>query len=166
MNPGSEPALCTMFVLRHAEKEAGLDPALTSSGLERADALARLLAGVQVDRMYCTEYLRTLQTLEPLSTQLNIPIEVIPAEDAPRWRGVIANIQAGEVVIICGHQNTVPLFIEEAGGHIAGLESHSGQPWIPGHIYDRLYLVTWQYHESTKADHSQTLELRYGTPCG
>ena len=157
--------LCSMIVLRHAEKDSGPDPALTEEGHQRAKALAQLMAGVQVDRMYCTEYLRTRQTLEPLSSEVGTPIEVVPAEDAPRWRSIVASIQPKEIVVICGHQNTVPLFIEEVGGRLEGLDSYSGQLWIPGHVYDRLYMATWQYSEGSEKPHPQLIELRYGKRC-
>lgn len=156
---------CTLLVLRHAEKGAGADPDLTPSGRQRAVDLAALLKGVSIQRMYCTEYIRTRQTLEPLSEISGTGIETISAEDAPRWRRIVSEVEAGETIVICGHQNTVPLFVEEAGGEISGMEMLSGQPWIPGHIFDRLYVVSWQAGESRDQRNGQTLELRFGASC-
>ena len=156
---------CTLLVLRHAEKEMGADPDLAPAVHQRAQALARLLQGVKIERMYCTEYRRTRQTLEPLAAILGVEIETISAEDAPRWRSVISGVQAGETILICGHQNTVPLFVEEAGGEISGMELISGQRWIPGHIFDRLQIVHWLQAESREERRGKTLEIRFGAPC-
>ena len=160
-----KPRPCTLLVLRHAEKGTGADPDLTPAGNQRAIDLASLLKGVSIQRMYCTEYIRTRQTLEPLSEISGAAIETISAEDAPRWRRVVSEVEAGETIVICGHQNTVPLFVEEAGGEISGMEMLSGQPWIPGHIFDRLYMVSWQPGESRDQRNGQTLELRFGVAC-
>ena len=156
---------CTLIVLRHAEKSLGSDPELTDEGRQRSRDLAHLLKGVNIQKMYCTEYIRTRQTLEPLSAIAATPIETIPAENAPRWRAAISDIEAGETVVICGHQNTVPLFVEEVGGKVSELENVSGQSWIPGHIFDRLYVATWQHGKHSEFGQTKVLELRYGTRC-
>ena len=159
------PKPCTMIVLRHAEKGTGANPDLTEQGHQRAKDLAQLLKGAPIQRLYCTEYIRTRQTLEPLSEISGTGIETISAEDAPRWRRIVSEVEAGETIVICGHQNTVPLFVEEAGGEISGMEMLSGQPWIPGHIFDRLYVDSWQPGESRDQRNGQTLELRFGASC-
>ena len=156
---------CTLIVLRHAEKGSGADPELTEQGFKRAQDLAQALRGIAIKGLFCTEYTRTRQTLEPLSKLNSVPIETVSADDAPRWRQVVEQIGAGETVVICGHQNTVPLFIEEAGGEISGLESISGQRWIPGHVFDRLYVVSWSATEDRTSRKAQTLEIRFGQPC-
>ena len=76
------PKPCTMIVLRHAEKGIGADPDLTEQGRQRARDLSQLLKGAPIHRMYCTEYIRTRQTLEPLSEISGTGIETISAEDA------------------------------------------------------------------------------------
>jgi phosphohistidine phosphatase SixA len=162
MNDPSKTGICTLLVLRHAEKEGGRDPSLSSKGKERAKALARVLCGVSISRLLCTEYRRTRETLEPLAAAVGCEIKTISAEDSPAWRSALSSMGAGDCVVICGHQNTVPLFVEAVGGKIAGLEKVSGQGWIPGHVFDRLHIVSWMAEESLPSVSARALELRYG----
>ena len=137
------PKPCTMIVLRHAEKGTGANPDLTEQGHQRAKDLAQLLKWALIQRMYCTEYIRTRQTLEPLSEISGSGIETISAEDAPRWRRVVSEVEAGETIVICGHQNTVPLFVEEAQ-HLdkyRGIEKPLAEPVTPMPDVDARFLA-------------------------
>ena len=165
MEDQTKPGYCTMMVLRHAEKGSGVDPDLTEEGQQRAKALAQHLSGQPVHRLLCTEYRRTRQTLEPLSSRVGVEIETIQAGDAPAWREAIASIGAGQCVVICGHQNTVPMFVEEVGGSIGGTERVSGQSWIPGHLFDRLYICNWPAGGSLPSSTVVTRETQYGAVC-
>lgn len=165
MEDQSRSGYCTMMVLRHAEKGSGADPDLTEEGHQRAEALAQLLSGQPVHRLLCTEYRRTRQTLEPLSSRVGVEIETIQAGDAPAWRDAIATIGAGQCVVICGHQNTVPMFVEEVGGSIGGTDRVSGQNWIPGHLFDRLYICNWPAADSLPSSAVVTRETQYGAVC-
>lgn len=162
MNDPAQTGISTLLVLRHAEKEGGRDPSLSSKGKERAKALARLLCGVSISRLLCTEYRRTRETIEPLAAAVGCEIETISADNSPEWRKALSNIGTGDCVLICGHQNTVPLFVEAVGGKVSGTEKISGQAWIPGHVFDRLYVVVWPSGESIPASSAKALELRYG----
>jgi len=162
MSDQTKTGICTLMVLRHAEKEGGSDPSLSSKGKERAKALARILCGVSISRLLCTEYRRTRETIEPLAAAVGCEIETISAGDSPAWRTALSAISAGDCVVVCGHQNTVPQFIEAVGGKLSGTEKVSGQDWIPGHIFDRLHIVVWPAVESIPAPSATALELRYG----
>jgi phosphohistidine phosphatase SixA len=165
MEDQSRSGYCTMMVLRHAEKGSGVDPDLTEEGHQRAEALAQHLSGQPVQRLLCTEYRRTRQTLEPLASTVGVEIETIEAGDAPAWREAIASIGAGQCVVICGHQNTVPMFVEEVGGSIGGTDRVSGQNWIPGHLFDRLYICSWPAADSLPSPAVVTRETQYGAVC-
>jgi len=165
MEDQTRSGYCTMMVLRHAEKGSGADPDLTEEGHQRAEALAQHLSGQPIHRLLCTEYRRTRQTLEPLSSTVGVEIETIQAGDAPAWRDAIASIGAGQCVVICGHQNTVPMFVEEVGGSIGGTDRVSGQNWIPGHLFDRLYISSWPAADSLPSSAVVTRETQYGAVC-
>ncbi len=165
MDAMSDVNQCTLVVLRHCEKGSGSDPSLTDEGFVRSEALAQLLGDSPITRILCTEYRRTHQSVEALSRSVGVEIETISAADSPAWREVLAQISAGDRVVICGHQNTVPLFVEAVGGTIGGTEKVSGQAWIPGYAFDRLYLITWNGSEAIPASSASTVELRYGTVC-
>ena len=63
----AEPDYARVFLVRHAEKETGSDPALTADGAVRAKALAARLAGEGVTEIWSTRTNRTEQTAAPLA---------------------------------------------------------------------------------------------------
>jgi phosphohistidine phosphatase SixA len=165
MSDRNPSTTCTLMVLRHCEKGPGSDPSLTSEGQERAKELANLLGEEPITRLLCTEYRRTHETLEPLAARVGVEIETIRAGNSSAWHQALGDIAAGDCVVICGHQNTVPLFVEAVGGFIDGTEQVSGQQWIPGHIFDRLYIVTWPSIEAIPAASALSKTRQYGVPC-
>ncbi len=64
-----------VYLVRHAEKEAGEDPLLTADGNTRAGDLARVLKDRQIARIYVTEYKRTQHTGD--SVRLNHHVEMV-----------------------------------------------------------------------------------------
>ena len=67
-----------VYLVRHAEKvDNSRDPALSQSGLHRADLLADMLRDAGVTHLHTTDFERTRDTLRPLAEQLasNLPIE-------------------------------------------------------------------------------------------
>ena len=62
----------TIYVVRHAEKQTGVnnsmmsaDPDLTDAGKARAKKMAEMLASKSITAVYATPYKRTQQTAEP-----------------------------------------------------------------------------------------------------
>ena len=63
----------TVILVRHAEKASQEDASpLTPAGTERANELARVLAGVKVDAIYTTQYRRVQDTAAPFAQALGI----------------------------------------------------------------------------------------------
>ena len=52
------------------------DPPLSSEGLDRAITLAEEFAQIPIDRIYTSPFLRTIQTADPLSRLLQLPIRL------------------------------------------------------------------------------------------
>jgi broad specificity phosphatase PhoE len=155
---GAEETL--LLLARHAEKaaESG-NPDLTPRGLQRAEALADIGQGWNVEAVYSTDFCRTAQTAQPLASRQSVPIVVQTtgssaaslegcsppisspaffldpairgAEDFLRW--VVEN-HAGQAVLIVGHSNTVPEMLAQLG---------VGEFEIADDQYDRLFLVTY-----------------------
>lgn len=149
----AQPPLTTVFVVRHAEKLEPADPdsPISPEGEERARALAALLAKAGVTRIYATTKLRTQQTVAPLAAAREVePVVLDPfATEDLVWR--IRNEAKGEVVVVCGHSNTVPGIVNAlCGQDIDG---------IPEEVFDRLFKVI------ITPEGGATLEqLRYGAP--
>jgi broad specificity phosphatase PhoE len=79
-----------MILLRHGQSEFNLhftrtrrdpgiiDPALTELGHQQAAAAAEALGSERIKRIICSPYTRALQTAEPVSRRLGVPVFVNP----------------------------------------------------------------------------------------
>ncbi len=114
-NTGSPPGTTTTFILiRHAERDPGLDPPLNDEGMERAQTLRAVLEENGVTAIYGTDFLRNRQTVEPIAELLGItPTFINPLlyVDTP---GVAANFieealrdHHGGTILFCGNVGTV-----------------------------------------------------------
>jgi phosphohistidine phosphatase SixA len=113
-----------IILVRHAEKatdanEAGVP--LSAAGHARAERLARLLAGAGVTAIYATETDRAKQTAEPLARAMKLEVRTYSPRDgagnlAPQI--ILERIRkddANGVVLVVGHQNTVPNILAVLG---------------------------------------------------
>ena len=113
-----KPADATYYLIRHADKvrgpNAGSDPELNEIGQARAQFWAEELKEVSFDAVYSTDYKRTLKTAAPtaeandLEVQLYDPTELYSKE--------FQHKTAGKTVLVVGHSNTTPAFVNEILG--------------------------------------------------
>jgi broad specificity phosphatase PhoE len=136
----------TIYVVRHAEKETGIDPAtmktygdppLSFEGQERALALKQVLSGKDIRYFYSTNTLRTISTAKPLKElYLDRPINTYSskADSMDAFIQKIKAIKKGNVLIV-GHSNT----IDDLANKIVGATV------VPGDLkdsdYDNLYQI-------------------------
>jgi broad specificity phosphatase PhoE len=78
----------TLWLVRHAHRLDFIqpewfdtaayryDPPLSAEGFDLAHLLAHQLSQVQIDRIYTSPFLRTIQTAEPLARLLQLPIRL------------------------------------------------------------------------------------------
>ena len=132
----------TAYLVRHAEKLTGdaledlpdaRDPPLTLAGEERAVALADLLAGVQITKIWSTDTKRTRDTAKPLADRLGMEIDLYDASDLSALAAQLKENRTGSVLIV-GHSNTTPGLAEALG-------AEPGPPIIEATDYDRLYVI-------------------------
>jgi broad specificity phosphatase PhoE len=133
-------------VVRHAEKETGIDPTtmktigdppLSLAGDERALKLKEILSGRNIKHIYSTNTLRTISTAKPLKElYLDIPIKIYSnkPDSFQLFISEIKGIKKGNVLIV-GHSNTVDDVVN----------SITGRKDIPGDLkdpeYDNLYVL-------------------------
>lgn len=132
-----EASLPTTFILvRHAEKakDGSKNPNLTKIGQERAERLKTMLQAVGVTAIYSTNYNRTRQTVEPLAKLLNLNIQAYEAHDKTIL-DQLKTAQAGGVVLMAGHSNTVPAMVN----HLLGSDTYAD---LDESDYDNLFMVT------------------------
>ena len=101
----------TFVVVRHAEKagDGNADPALAPAGVERARALARLLAAAPLVAAYATPFRRTQLTAQPAAGLHGIPVTLYdPARPATDFAASLRKDYARGTVLVVGHSNTAP----------------------------------------------------------
>ncbi len=135
-----EPApATTVLLVRHAEKETGRNPGLTSAGQARARALVEVAKGAGVSAIYHTQLERTRQTAAPLASALGLQgtvIAISSGEAESHAREVARDIlkrHEGEVVLVVGHSHTLPLIIKRLGAPLP--------PAIAEADYDNAFIV-------------------------
>jgi 8-oxo-dGTP diphosphatase len=130
-----EPALGSLVLLvRHARAgdrdrwtaDDRLRP-LDERGRRQARAMVAPLAGWAVPRLVSSPYLRCVQTLEPLSAHLGVPIEhdSAVAEGVPveKARSLIGRLGPGPVVL-CTHGDVMEALVGE------GQPKKKGSTWL------------------------------------
>ena len=108
-------------------------------------------------KLYATEYLRTQATLLPLSELLELPVESYKAR---RPKAFAAKLQqmAGQVAVVAGHSNTVPVIVKALGGKLSSLDERG---FFGDDEYDRVVVQTlWAAAADDPMRTIQTLELR------
>ncbi len=121
-----------VILVRHAERQAsGSDPSLTAAGKRRASLLATMFAGSGVTAIFTSAAGRTKQTAAPLAAKLGIAPREIDDSTAAARAQIIAG---GACVVVVGHSNTVPEFIEALGG--------PADVVIDDHEFDRMFVLS------------------------
>ena len=142
----------TVILVRHAEKAVvppeNKDPDLSEAGLARAEQLKKMFGDSGIAAIYATQYKRTQQTAKPLAEKLGLTATQVEARKAPDLVKQIRAQNAGQVIFIAGHNNTVPEIIAALGG--------PKLPIIPETEYDNLYILTVLADGSAKL-----LKLKY-----
>jgi broad specificity phosphatase PhoE len=131
-----------IFVVRHAEKASDSNEPgvlLSSAGQARARRLAAVLARAGVNAIYSTDFVRTLETAEPLARALKIPVQKYAAKDAKGQMTPAPLVQklkaehGKDTVLVVGHADTVPSLLNALGCR--------EQIEIPAAQYDDLFVV-------------------------
>jgi phosphohistidine phosphatase SixA len=149
----------TVILVRHAEKDLDdpTDPGLTERGVRRAEALAKALAKAGVTKLYATEYRRTRATLQPLAELLGLPVERYAAGQCQAFAAKLRTVP-GQVAVVAGHSNTVPVLVKELGGVLAELDERG---FFGEDEYDRVVILTlWASGPDDPMRAIQTVELR------
>src|SRR5574341_715543 len=127
----------TVILVRHAEKIVDPnipDVDLSPAGQSRAQELARMFGDAGISAIYATQYKRTQETVKPLADRLGLPVNVVNSKSTADLLARIRASNAGQVVFVAGHNNTVPEIIYALGG--------PQYPTIPESEYDNLFIVT------------------------
>lgn len=134
------PDNTNIYLVRHAEKEAGRDPQLTEAGKKRAGDLLHILKDKKIKRIYVTNYRRSWMTADSLRIQLGIDTIGYTADTT--GMGLLTRIKEnndyGNTILVIGHTNTVPRLIRALG-----FEEFPEQD-LPDEEFDNLYLIQYK----------------------
>ncbi|MEK6677700.1 MAG: phosphoglycerate mutase family protein [Planctomycetota bacterium] len=135
----------TVLLVRHAERNEGLDPPLNAEGEIRAVALADVLQFNGVTAIYCPDLIRNIQTCEAVADRLGLDVNVIGADRLADTRALanelvdeILDLHAGGVVLFVG--NTGPVVAEQSG-NLQELYARLGGMGEPPIRYQDFYTV-------------------------
>lgn len=101
------------FLVRHAEKDRSKaennNPKLNQKGKERSLKWAEVFKNIELDKIYSTNYYRTIGTVTPISKKLNLDITLYSPSKINYKNFISKNI--GNKVLVVGHSNTIPAFV-------------------------------------------------------
>ncbi|WNC71867.1 phosphoglycerate mutase family protein [Thalassotalea psychrophila] len=122
----------TIYLVRHAEKQLNVkDPELTSCGHNRAESIAKQLELINLDKLYSTNFKRTMQTAKPIATLKSLEVESYNPKDLQQVATQLIHKQENAVVV--GHSNTTAV--------LAGLLANQPLGSFDESVYDRIYQV-------------------------
>lgn len=140
----------TVFLVRHAEKQAGSeDPGLTEDGQVRAQQLASALRSIKLSACFASQFKRTQQTAAPSAKVMEIEVTERKAGKEEALAEEIRKDFVGKAVLFVGHSNTVPKLMKHLGA--------ANVPKLEESDYDNLFVL--QIDESGKAT---VMQLHYG----
>lgn len=148
MNPVvSMPGTTTTIILvRHCERDEGLDPPLNAEGFTRRIALLSAVAENGITAIYATDLLRNRQSVEPLEEHFGLTATLINALDAADTKALANRLvdewlrdHAGGVVLWCG--NTGPVIQDVQDGNMEEIYRRLGGTGRAPNRYQDLYIV-------------------------
>ncbi len=156
--PAAEPAALTrVFLVRHGEKEAGPDPALTPAGAVRATDLATRLSSEGITEIWSTATRRTEETARPLAETLGLTVQTYDASALPTFANQLSETPGVKLVV--GHSNTTDALAALIG-------ADPGPPIDDATEFDRLYVITIteSLQVSSEIQRYGATSTRAGTP--
>ncbi len=105
----------TFYLIRHAEKvrtnKSDRNSALNEKGIIRALNWKEYFINKDISKIYSTNYKRTLETVKPIQEAIGLTA-ILYSPSSIDYKDFISSNE-GEVVLIVGHSNTIPNFVNE-----------------------------------------------------
>jgi len=126
----------TSILVRHADRASQeRDSPLSARGQERAECLAKTLKDAGITRIYVTEFRRTQQTAQPLSSLIHVEEQKLTAADIAAAAQALRTAPAGSASLYVGHGDTIPKLLDALGAR--------SSPLAEGE-FDRMYVLTFR----------------------
>lgn len=142
-----------IYLVRHAEKvDESRDPTLTAAGMQRAEDLRDTLIHKGISAIYCSDFLRTRQTGQPLADALGMDLILYRPDTVLQLAPILRSLR-GKRVLVVGHSNTTPTLIKAL----------TGEDEVIDHAdYDNLYLI--HLHHGWLGTKTRLERLTFGAP--
>ena len=105
----------TFYLIRHAEKvrtnKSDRDPKLNEKGIIRSLNWKEFFIDKDISKIYSTNYKRTIETVKPLQEAMGLAT-ILYSPYSIDYKDFISSNE-GEVVLIVGHSNTIPNFVNK-----------------------------------------------------
>ena len=115
-------ATTTVLLTTHTQINSDLksNSGLNKEGVKRADKLQEMLQSIDIitglDAIYATPLRATQETAEPLSRSLNIPVNIIEAQDIDGLIDIIMSKHKGKIILVVTHPDTLLKLVIELQG--------------------------------------------------
>lgn len=96
-----------VFVIRHAEKDVGEDPALTEAGRIRAARWAAMLEQAGINAVITTDARRTQETGGIIAKALDLPTSTIDRQDIAGLIDLMSFDHEEDRVLVVAHRETI-----------------------------------------------------------
>ena len=130
----------TFYIVRHAEKDTGNNPAISITGKKRAGDLYRILKNKKIDLIFVSKFRRSGMTADSLRIYKNIDTLHYSADATSDllFKKILSSAGKAKNILIIGHSNTLPSIIKKLG-----VENYL-QKDIPDTEYDHLFIVKYK----------------------
>lgn len=128
----SSSSTTTIYLVRHAEKQAGDNPGLTPDGYRRASALADRLVDSGLLAVYATDTRRARETAAPVAEATGLAISLYDPRALDTFATALRDTPGA--VLVVGHSNTTPQLVALLGGD-------PGTPIDEATEFDRIYVL-------------------------
>lgn len=138
LNVFSQDEITKIIVVRHAEKEndGTKNPSLSEAGKIRAEKLKDLFVDVKIDKLFSTNYKRTIETLQPIAASKKLDIVNYNPNDLNFAKNLIS-MDKGKTVLVVGHSNTCPKLVNS-------LIDESKYQNLDENDYGKIWIVTFK----------------------
>lgn len=123
----ADPNPTIVLIVRHAEKvDNSEDSPLSEAGVQRSQALVRVVEDSSVSAIYSTQYKRNRDTVQPVAESRGIAITEAevnldsPGDYGKRLAEQILKHHTGQTVLVVSHRNTMGTIIEALSGKEVG----------------------------------------------
>lgn len=134
MNNLAAQETTTIYLIRHAEKaDTSPDTDLSDIGKARAEKWKSYFSNKNITAIYSTPYKRTTTTAEPLAKSNKLIVNTYTPSEMDLK--TIAEKNSGKSILIVGHSNTIPKYINKLLGE-------NKYPDIDESEFSYVYIVT------------------------